>query len=219
MPKRQRSTAWKSELAEINAKARQEGMSYGQYVGLMYCEEKKMKWKEGEDMTERDARDLVDWLDQAEEETKATIAEHERIDPFYDGVLSTIQTVREYIKKMRKVDEAEGEKQMKEIIAGSKFEYIEGIKPFFWWTGSLSIEQAITHLTKRYDEEEAHKLLDEKLEFVSDYMRNNHGAVEQYGIYLIPEFMLGYDDIEIVIVAASENERATVVFSDIPVVK
>jgi len=50
---------------------------------------------------------LVDWLDQAEEETKATIAEHERIDPFYDGVLSTIQTVREYIKKMRKVDEVE----------------------------------------------------------------------------------------------------------------
>lgn len=41
-------------------------------------------------MTEKDAKDLVDWLDQAEEETKATIAEHERIDPFYDGVLSTI---------------------------------------------------------------------------------------------------------------------------------
>ena len=170
-------------------------------------------------MTERDARDLVDWLDQAEAETKATIAEHERIDPFYDGVLSTVQTVREYIKKMRKVDEAEGEKQMEEIIADSKFEYIKEIKPFFWWTGSLSIEQAITHLTKRYDEEEAHSLLDEKLEFVSDYMRNNHGAVEQYGIYLLPEFMLGYDDIEIVVVAASENERATVVFSDIPVVK
>lgn len=74
-------------------------------------------------MTERDARDLVDWLDQAEEETKATIAEHERIDPFYDGVLSTVQTVREYIKKMRKVDEAEGEKQMKEIITDSKFKY------------------------------------------------------------------------------------------------
>lgn len=74
-------------------------------------------------------------------------------------------------------------------------------------------------MTKRYDEEEAHNLLDEKLEFVSDYMRNNHGAVEQYGIYILPEFMLGYDDIEIVVVAASENERATVVFSDIPVVK
>ena len=40
MPKRLRLTAWKSELAEINAKARQEGMSYGQYVGLMYCEER-----------------------------------------------------------------------------------------------------------------------------------------------------------------------------------
>ena len=211
MPKKQRSTAWKSELAEINAKARQEGMSYGQYVELMYCEER--------DEMERRRRYDRKRLDQAEAETKATIAEHERIDPFYDGVLSTIQTVREYIKKMRKVDEAEGEKQMKEIIADSKFEHIEEIKPFFWWAGSLSIEQAITHLTKRYDEEEAHNLLDEKLEFVSDYMRNNHGAVEQYGIYLIPEFMLGYDDIEIVIVAASENERATVVFSDIPVVK
>ena len=38
--KRKRSTAWKSELAEINAKARQEGMSYGKYVGLLYCEER-----------------------------------------------------------------------------------------------------------------------------------------------------------------------------------
>lgn len=28
VPKRLRLTAWKSELAEINAKARQEGMSY-----------------------------------------------------------------------------------------------------------------------------------------------------------------------------------------------
>ena len=40
MPKRQKSTAWKSELAEINAKARQEGLSYGQDVGLMNCEER-----------------------------------------------------------------------------------------------------------------------------------------------------------------------------------
>lgn len=64
-------------------------------------------------MTEKDAKDLVNWLDQAEEETKATIAEHERIDPFYDGVLSSIQTFREYIKKMRKVDEVEGEKPIK----------------------------------------------------------------------------------------------------------
>ena len=34
--KRQKSTAWKSELAEINAKARENGMSYGKYVGLKY---------------------------------------------------------------------------------------------------------------------------------------------------------------------------------------
>lgn len=62
-------------------------------------------------MQEKDTKELIDWLDQAEEETKATIAERERIDPFYDGVLSTVQTVREYIKKIRKVDEAEGEKK------------------------------------------------------------------------------------------------------------
>lgn len=71
-------------------------------------------------MTERDERDLVDWLDQAEEETKATIAEHERIDPFYDGVLSTVQTVREYIKKMCKVDEAERKINDKERTRGSR---------------------------------------------------------------------------------------------------
>lgn len=71
-------------------------------------------------MIERDARDLVDWLDQAEEETKATIAEHERIDPFYDGVLSTVQTVREYIKKMCKVDEAERKINDKERTRGSR---------------------------------------------------------------------------------------------------
>ena len=35
----------------------------------------------------------------------------------------------------------------------AKFEHIEEIEPFFWWTGSLNIEQAITHLTKRYDED------------------------------------------------------------------
>lgn len=71
-------------------------------------------------MTERDARDLVDWLDRAEEETKATIAEHERIDPFYDGVLSTVQTVREYIKKMCKVDEAKRKINDKERTRGSR---------------------------------------------------------------------------------------------------
>lgn len=58
-------------------------------------------------MQEKDTKELIDWLDQAEAETKATIAEHERIDPFYDGALSAIQTFREYIKKMHKVDEVE----------------------------------------------------------------------------------------------------------------
>ena len=34
---------------------------------------KEMRWKEGEDMTERDAKDLVDWLDQAEDPVRADI--------------------------------------------------------------------------------------------------------------------------------------------------
>lgn len=71
-------------------------------------------------MQEKDTKELIDWLDQAEAETKATIAEHERIDPFYDGVLSTVQTVREYIKKMCKVDEAEREINDKERTRGSR---------------------------------------------------------------------------------------------------
>lgn len=71
-------------------------------------------------MQEKDTKELIDWLDQAEEETKATIAEHERIDPFYDGVLSTVQTVREYIKKMCKVDEAERKINDKERTRGSR---------------------------------------------------------------------------------------------------
>ena len=30
---------YRSDLAEINAKARQQGMSYGKYVGMLYSEE------------------------------------------------------------------------------------------------------------------------------------------------------------------------------------
>lgn len=56
-------------------------------------------------MRREDANSLVEWLNQAEEETKATIAEQERIDPYHDGVLSSIQTFREYIKKIYKVEE------------------------------------------------------------------------------------------------------------------
>ena len=40
--------------------------------------------------------------------------------PFYDGVLSTVQTVREYIKKMCKVDEAERKINDKERTRGSR---------------------------------------------------------------------------------------------------
>ena len=53
MSKRQRSTAWKSELAEINAKARENGMSYGKYVGLKYCEERDKR-----ERRKRDARKI-----------------------------------------------------------------------------------------------------------------------------------------------------------------
>ena len=82
VPKRQRATAWKSELAEINAKARQEGMSYGQYVGLMYCEERdEMERRRRYDEKKTQKIWLTGWIRQ-KRKPKATIAEHERIDPF-----------------------------------------------------------------------------------------------------------------------------------------
>lgn len=56
-----------------------------------------------------DADDLINWLNQSEDEAKATVAESgATADPFYDGVLSAIFQIREYIKKMCKIDEAEG---------------------------------------------------------------------------------------------------------------
>lgn len=61
-------------------------------------------------MRKKDADSLVEWLDQAEAETKATIAKQERIDPYHDGVLSSIQTFREYIKKMSRIDEVENDR-------------------------------------------------------------------------------------------------------------
>ena len=51
--KRQRSTAWKNELAEINAKARENGMSYGKYVGLKYCEERDKRERRKRDARKR----------------------------------------------------------------------------------------------------------------------------------------------------------------------
>lgn len=56
-----------------------------------------------------DVDDLINWLNQSEDEAKATVAESgATADPFYDGVLSAIFQIREYIKKMRKIDDAEG---------------------------------------------------------------------------------------------------------------
>lgn len=56
-----------------------------------------------------DVDDLINWLNQSEDEAKATVAESgATADPFYDGVLSAIFQIREYIKKMCKIDDAEG---------------------------------------------------------------------------------------------------------------
>lgn len=63
-----------------------------------------------------DVVDLINWLNQSEDEAKATVAESgATADPFYDGVLSAIFQIREYIKKMSKIDDAEGKADQKWI--------------------------------------------------------------------------------------------------------
>ena len=56
-----------------------------------------------------DVDDLINWLNQSEDEVKTTVAESGvTADLFYVGVLTAILQIREYIKKMRKIDDAEG---------------------------------------------------------------------------------------------------------------
>ena len=69
-----------------------------------------------------DVDDLINWLNQSEDEAKATVAESgATADPFYDGVLSAIFQVREYIKKMRKIDDAEGKADQSWIPCSERF--------------------------------------------------------------------------------------------------
>ena len=68
-----------------------------------------------------DVDDLINWLNQSEDEAKATVAESgATADPFYDGVLSAIFQIREYIKKMRKIDDAEGKSEKQWISVDEK---------------------------------------------------------------------------------------------------
>ena len=68
-----------------------------------------------------DVDDLINWLNQSEDEAKATVAESgATADPFYDGVLSAIFQIREYIKKMRKIDDAEGKSEKQWISVREK---------------------------------------------------------------------------------------------------
>ena len=68
-----------------------------------------------------DVDDLINWLNQSEDEAKATVAESgATADPFYDGVLSAIFQIRGYIKKMRKIDDAEGKSEKQWISVDEK---------------------------------------------------------------------------------------------------
>lgn len=69
-----------------------------------------------------DVDDLINWLNQSEDEAKATVAESgATADPFYDGVLSAIFQIREYIKKMCKIDDAEGKADQSWIPCSERF--------------------------------------------------------------------------------------------------
>lgn len=54
------------------------------------------------------AGDLIDWLNETEDETKESMKNSVRSDPFKDGALAAIQEIKEYVQKMENINQAAG---------------------------------------------------------------------------------------------------------------
>ena len=54
------------------------------------------------------AEDLINWLNETEDETKESMRNSVRSDPFKNGALAAIQEIKEYVQKMEKIDQAAG---------------------------------------------------------------------------------------------------------------
>lgn len=100
-----------------------------------------------------DVDDLINWLNQSEDEAKATVAESgATADPFYDGVLSAIFQIREYIKKMRKIDDAEGKSEKQWISVDENFRKILAEDTScVWWRTTWKIHRCFASTKKNMD--------------------------------------------------------------------
>ena len=58
-------------------------------------------------MNKIDADSLIDWLNESEDEAKATLREKMNGDPFIEGTLSAICEIRKYVEKMTEIEKAE----------------------------------------------------------------------------------------------------------------
>lgn len=67
-----------------------------------------------------DAETFLSWLNEAEEELKNTIADELNPDRKDEGILLTTETVRKYVEKMCKIDEAEGKADQKWISCSER---------------------------------------------------------------------------------------------------
>lgn len=54
------------------------------------------------------AEDLINWLNETEDETKESMRDRVRSDPFKDGALAAIQEIKEYVQKMENINQAAG---------------------------------------------------------------------------------------------------------------
>lgn len=68
-----------------------------------------------------DAETFLSWLNEAEEELKNTMADELNPDRKDEGILLTTETVRKYVEKMCKIDEAEGKADQSWIPCSERF--------------------------------------------------------------------------------------------------
>ena len=54
------------------------------------------------------AEDLINWLNETEDETKESMRNSVRSDPFKNGALAAIQEIKEYVQKMENINLAAG---------------------------------------------------------------------------------------------------------------
>ena len=68
-----------------------------------------------------DVEEFLSWLNEAEEELKGERADELNPDRKDEGILLTTETIRKYVEKMCKIDEAEGKADQSWIPCSERF--------------------------------------------------------------------------------------------------